>query len=108
MVQNGINNRVLNICHQEIQGYEYLFEGNSFDAGYLDAVERQVGMVITGGRVEYRQTLWKMVGDGIIKYTQSGDWSSKFEMIHTCTCEVDKGDFVEILRSEDLNEMSFR
>ena len=56
----------------------------------MDAVERQVGMVITGGRVEYGQTLWKMVGDGIIKYTQSGDWSSKFEMIHTCTCEVDK------------------
>ena len=69
MGKDGINNRVLNICHQEIQGYEYLFEGNSFDAGYLDAVERQVGMVITGGRVEYGQTLWKMVGNRRNKYT---------------------------------------
>ena len=69
MGQDIINNRVINICHQEIQGYEYLFEGTSFDAGYLDAAERQVGMVITGGRVEYGQTLWKMVGNRRNKYT---------------------------------------
>ena len=47
---------VLNICHREIQGYESLFEGTSFDSGYLDSVEIQVGMVITGGRVEDGQT----------------------------------------------------
>ena len=35
----------------------------------MDAVERQVGMVTTGGRVEYGQTLWKMVGNRRNKYT---------------------------------------
>ena len=48
-------------------------------------------MEITGGRVEDDQTLWKMGEDGRTKCTQSGDWGSRFEMIHTCTWEVDKG-----------------
>ena len=51
-----MNKRVLNICCQEIQGCESLFEGTSFDSGYLDTIQIQRGMVITGGRVGYSQT----------------------------------------------------
>ena len=62
MGQDGINNRVINMHCREIQGYESLFEGTSFDAGYLDTVQRQIWMAITGGRVEYGQTLCKWEG----------------------------------------------
>ena len=60
MVQDGINKRVLNICRQEIQGYESLFKGTLFNSEKLDTVQRQRWMVITRGRVEDGQTLCKM------------------------------------------------
>ena len=62
MGQDGINNRVIKIYGQEIHGYESLFEGTSFDAGYLDTIQRQRGIAITGGGLKMTKLYLKWEG----------------------------------------------
>ena len=38
--QDGINERFISVCLQDIQGYKSLFEGTKFGSGYLEALQR--------------------------------------------------------------------